>query len=198
MKYNANDFFERYFNIEEMELFKVLDELPELGDGVWLGGGALRRTLVSHELDSDFDFFFSSGKKLKKFREELVASGANKTASNDHQETYTYQIGKKSYIIQLIKIAFYENPEDLIDSFDFTITQLAYDGEYLYCGDYTLWDLGRNRLALHKLTYGVATMRRMIKYTKQGYTACSGTMQSILEAVIENPDVVRSEIQYID
>lgn len=56
---------------------------------------------------------------------------------------------------------------------------------------HSLWELSRNKLALHKLTYGVAPMRKLIKYTNQGFTACAGTMQSILEATVKRPDELR-------
>lgn len=44
--------------------------------------------------------------------------------------------------------------ESLVDTFDFTITQ-PYDGEKLYTGEiHSLWDLSRNKLALHMQTRG--------------------------------------------
>lgn len=95
-------------------------------------------------------------------------------------------------------MGYYTSPESVIDSFDFTITQCAYDGTDFYFGEYTLWDIPRKKLALHKLTYGVATMRRLIKYTDQGFTACAGVMRSILEAVVDNPGVIQSDVKYVD
>ncbi|MFI8625447.1 hypothetical protein ACIGEH_14390 [Bacillus altitudinis] len=41
-------------------------------------------------------------------------------------------------------------------------------------------------------------MRRLIKYTNQVFIACAGTMQSILEEAVKNPDEIKSEIKYID
>lgn len=199
-RYNFKQFLSRFNNnVEDLEIFTVLKELPEIHkDKVWLAGGAIRRTLIGDLLTSDLDFFFKSEDDLKQFRKELIDKGAEEVTKNDHQETYSIQIKNKSYLIQLIKINYYDSVEDVLNSFDFTITQFAYDGKDLICGDYSLWDLARKRLALHKLTYGVATMRRLIKYTNQGYTACAGVMQSILEAVVNNPSVINSDVQYID
>lgn len=59
---------------------------------------------------------------------------------------------------------------------------------------HSLWELSRNKLALHKLTYGVAPMRKLIKYTNQGFTACAGTMQSILEATVKEPDELHQKL----
>lgn len=198
-KDNAVQFLERFTDIESLEFLNVLAELPDLSkEGPWLAGGALRRTLIGMDLDSDFDFFFRDAKQLVKFRVELKASGAKLIRETEHTETFMMKVCGKDRVIQLIKMSYYESPEEVIDSFDFTITQVAYDGTDIYFGAYTLWDLPRKRLALHKLTYGVATMRRMIKYTDQGFTACQGVMRSILEAVVENPGVIQSEVQYVD
>jgi len=199
-QYNFIDFLSRFNNdVENMEILKVMDELPDIKDeGVWLAGGAIRRTLNHDLLDSDFDFFFADQGRLRDYRDKLKSKGAKELHKNDHQETLSIKVGDKTYLIQLVKIGYYKDVAALLDSFDFTITQFAYDGENLYCGDYSLWDLPRKKLALHKLTYGVATMRRMLKYTSQGFTACAGTMKSILEAVVENPEIVQSDVQYID
>jgi hypothetical protein len=199
-KYNFKDFLSRFTNdVDDLEIFKVLDNLPAfITNDMWLAGGAIRRTLLGKELESDFDLFFRSEDTLNRYAKLLLDKGAKKTSETQHQLTYCIDIDSKPRLIQLIKIGYYLSPTEVIDSFDFTITQFALNGTDLYCGKYSLWDLARKRLALHKLTFGVATMRRMIKYTKQDFTACAGVMQSILEAVINDPSVVKSDVQYID
>ncbi|CAL8901955.1 conserved hypothetical protein [Bacillus pumilus] len=201
-KFNFEDFLSRYIDEpEEMEIFDVVNTLKpfQIGVGqVWVAGGAVRKTLLQKEIDSDYDFFFSNNEALVAFKQHVKEEGGKLSSETLHQETYLIDIQNKPRVIQLIKIGFYENVSKLLDTFDFTITQFAYDGESLYAGSHSLWDLSRNRLALHKLTYGVATMRRLIKYTNQGFIACAGTMQSILEEAVKNPDVIKSEIKYID
>ncbi|MDY8046541.1 hypothetical protein UY416_09570 [Paenibacillus polymyxa] len=196
---NAVEFLSRFTEIEDLELLNVLDELPSLSPGgPWLAGGAIRRTLIGMELESDFDFFFKNAEQLSLFRKGIEKIGANKINENEHAETYMKRINGKDRLIQIVKMDFYDSPETLLDSFDFSITQLAYDGTDFYFGKYTLWDLPRKKLTLHKLTYGVATMRRLIKYTQQGFTACAGTMKAILEAVVDNPEVIQSDVKYVD
>lgn len=196
---NAIEFLGRFTDVEELEMLTVLSGLPSLSAaGPWLAGGAIRRTLIGMELESDFDFFFKDADQLVKFRKDIKSSGAKLINENEHAETYMKRIGSKDRLIQLVKMDFYETPEILLDSFDFSITQLAFDGTDLIFGKYTLWDLPRKKLTLHKLTYGVASMRRLIKYTQQGFTACAGTMKSILEAVVANPDVIQSDVKYVD
>ncbi|MFP3367631.1 hypothetical protein R0J93_28775, partial [Pseudoalteromonas sp. SIMBA_148] len=60
-------------------------------------------------------------------------------------------------------------------------------------------DLGRRKLAIHKITYPVATMRRMLKYTTQGFTACAGCMQQIIKDTATSPEAMSQlDIEYVD
>jgi len=59
--------------------------------------------------------------------------------------------------------------------------------------------LGRRKLAVHKISYPVATMRRLLKYTKQGFTACAGCLQSILKETASSPEAMSQlDIEYVD
>lgn len=193
MKYNLLEFLNRSTD-KTPELLEILKEFS-LRDGIWLAGGAIRRQITDENvMGSDFDFFFRSQGLLDEFHGFLSGSGYEKKYQNEHNTTWL----KGDIKVQTIHISFYENPEILIDSFDFTICQLATDGESLFVGEYALWDIARKRLALHKLTYGVSTIRRLIKYARQGYTACPGTLAGILESAVNDPSVIQREVNYID
>lgn len=186
----------------ETTLAKLLRALPALSqDGPWIAGGALRRTLLGKEPESDFDFFFHDEKQLQGFAGELEARGLVKIRETIHHLHYRGKIGDSGLDrdIQCIRFAFYPTAADVIESFDYTICQLAFDGRVLTLGDFTLWDLGRRRLAIHKITYPVATMRRMLKYTSQGFTACAGCMASILTETANKPELLQQiGIAYVD
>jgi hypothetical protein len=100
--------------------------------------------------------------------------------------------------IQAIRHAFYASPEAVINSFDFTICQWVTDGEELVVGEFTLWDTARKRLALHEVTLAVSTLRRVLKYTSQGFTACSGMLTDLLERVARNPEIINAQIISMD
>lgn len=112
--------------------------------------------------------------------------------------TFKVTVGEKTYKVQAIKIGFHGTIEECLGSFDFTICQLAAHKGTLSAGRYTMWDLARKRLALHKLTYGAATVRRLLKYTSQGFTACQGCIVSLLQAVGDDPSVISPDVQYVD
>lgn len=186
----------------ETTLAGILKSLPQLSkDGPWIAGGALRRTLLGKEPESDFDFFFRDAEQLAAFTSALEAAGLSKVRETAHHVHYRGTIGDSGIHrdIQCIRFAFYQNAEAVIDSFDYTICQLAFDGKTLTLGEFTLWDLGRRRLAIHKITYPVATMRRMLKYTSQGFTACAGCMATILTQTASNPEILQQMgVAYVD
>lgn len=207
-------FFARSADVlsEDHELFQALDRLPPVSDvGPWLAGGALRRTLLRQPLASDFDFFFASEGQFNLFCERMKEKGAWQTSKNEHNTTFRLPsvgpkpIGENEFSayqpeieVQAITTRWYDRLEDVLDSFDFTICQFGYDGDRLVCGDYSLWDLGRKRLVPHKITFGTASMRRLLKYTNQGFTICAGGLSNILEQVVAEPEIIRAETQYLD
>lgn len=185
---------------EQLPFFTITALLPSpAATGPWIAGGALRRTLIGMPLDSDVDYFFRDAAQKEAFQEAILASGARIVGQREHATTYEFpREDAGPLIVQAITMAYYPTLEDVLDSFDFTITQFGYDGLALVCGEFSLWDLSRKRLALHKLTFGVSTVRRLIKYAKQGFTACGGVLASILEEVVANPQTVNREVDYVD
>jgi hypothetical protein len=186
---------------DDTRLSKVLAALPSCGfDGPWLAGGALRRTLRGTEPHSDFDFFFRDADQLERFKGCLIDNhGLSVHRETEHHVELRGKIDDEGVIVQCIRFAYYGSPEEVINSFDFTICQFAYDGQMLIAGEYALWDLGRKWLAVHKITYPLSTMRRVLKYTKQGFNACPGALTAILRATTDNPALMETlKIQYLD
>lgn len=202
--YDLVDFLARSSDdkIDDLTLTKVLSGLPSLSkDGPWLAGGSLRRTILGIEPDSDFDFFFRDAAQLAEFGAEIGRRGFYETRKSDHHIEYRGNINGTGMPrdIQCIRLAYYKTAEEVIDSFDFTICQFAFDGTKLTCGEFSLWDLGRKRLALHKLTYPVSSMRRMLKYARQGFRACNGAIATILRETASNPALLAAMgIAYVD
>ena len=185
---------------EETTLSVILADLPELSkQGPWIAGGALRRTLLGQEPESDFDFFFRDADQLEGFVTELVSAGMIKVRETQHHVHYRGRVGGMDRDIQCIRFAFYKSAEEVIESFDYTLCMFAFDGETLTAGEYSLWDLGRGRLAVHKLTYPVASMRRLIKYTSQGFKACKGALSAILQQTARSPALLEQiDVEYVD
>ncbi len=204
-------FLDRH-GLDAKELNTVLAFLPPLSPaGPWLAGGALRRTISGQPLDSDFDFFFASKEQLEEFS-KAIRNEPNIRVLKERQNQNNLQlllelseemgvdkgIFQKNITVQCISIGFYNGIEAVLDSFDFTICQFGFDGQQLYCGDYALWDLARKRVVVNKITYPVASVRRLIKYTGQGFYACAGCLKQILETVVAEPRLIENSTLYID
>lgn len=194
--FNFEEFCERS-GVESSELNRVLSVIR---NGAWIAGGAIRRTLIRQALDSDFDFFFKSQDDMDAWERKLPDT-LTLVKETEHHKHWRGRVGDSDLPIdiQAIRFRFYESAADVIDSFDYTITQFALDGDTLVTTPEALWDLGRRKLAIHKITYPVATMRRMLKYTKQGFSACGGCMASILRETASSPEAMAQlDIQYVD
>lgn len=184
---------------EDIPLHGIVNELPSPAPtGPWIAGGAIRRTLLNEPLASDVDYFFRDEEQATAFAADMEARAAWIISTREQVTTYGIKIDDKTVIVQAITLAYYPTLEAVLDSFDFTITQFGYDGSDLVCGEFSLWDLARKRLALHKLSFGVSTVRRLIKYTRQGFTACGGVLASILEEVVAHPETIHREMTYVD
>ena len=196
LRFNLQEFCERS-GCSTDELNRIMKAVK--GDA-WCAGGAIRRTLINSALDSDFDFFFRSADHLKAWEDSLPKT-LRLVRETDHHKHWrgTVEGSELPIDIQAIKFKFYETAESVIDSFDYTITMFCLDGEDLVTTPYALWDLGRKKLAVHKITYPVATMRRLLKYTRQGFTACGGCLASLLKETAASPEAMgQLDIEYVD
>lgn len=197
-------------SFEETVLHKALQRVPPISvSGPWIAGGAVRRTLEGRKLDSDWDFFFNTQQQLEKFGDDLRVLGGKLVKKNDKNEAWILPAsvpedteGEGKFLpemkIQLIAFQYYESAEKVIDSFDFTICQFAYDGTSIYMGDFSLWDVSRKKLVPHKITYATASVRRLLKYANQGYTVCGGAISELLQQVANTPSIIESSTLYID
>ncbi len=199
-RYDFATFLGRFIDAsEEIPLMKLMEGLPAVSPtGPWIAGGAIRRTLLQEPLSSDVDYFFRDEAQASAFGGNMEVAGGWIISTRDQVTTYGIKVDDKTVIVQAITLAYYPTLEDALDSFDFTITQFGYDGADLVCGQFSLWDLARKRLALHKLSFGVSTVRRLLKYTRQGFTACGGVLASILEEVVAHPETIHREMTYVD
>jgi hypothetical protein len=103
--------------------------------------------------------------------------------------------------VQLIKVSFYADLEAVLGSFDFTLCQLGWEPKTddFICGDTSLYDIANKRIVMNKLQFPVASLRRIIKYTNQGFWACQGAMTEFLTMVQKHDkDVSQETVRYFD
>jgi hypothetical protein len=185
----------------DTEFNQTLSRLPKLSSaGPWVAGGSVRRLFEEKVNDSDFDFFFANAEQMNVFKSALEAGGALLQNTNDKNSTWILPRDKAGpeVKIQIITFQYYSSMQNIVDSFDFTLCQFAFDGSVFEVGDMSLYDVARKQIVPSKLTYAVASVRRLLKYTRQGYTICSGGLAEMLRQVVENPAIIQADIEYID
>ena len=190
----------------------ALGRLPSISQsGPWLAGGSVRRVVARQAQDSDFDFFFKDQVQFDSFCAEMKARGARRSSESEFNVTFLLPpqaakpIGDDKFSkagpelkVQAIRIAFFETLDTTLESFDFSITQFGYDGTDLVFGQWSLFDLASKRLVPGKLTYGTSSLRRIIKYTRQGFTICGGGLADVLEQVVADPSIIQRDVEYVD
>ncbi len=62
---------------------------------------------------------------------------------------------------------------------------LAVDKTHVAYGRWTQKDIRNKKMRVHRITYPLSTMRRVIKYAKKGFYACKGTLVATSEALTD-------------
>lgn len=181
---SVKDFDSRF---DTKELYTILTGLPKVSGDCYLCSGAIRRTILKQPLeDGDFDFFFRNEESLKNFKGLIQNIESEK--DNELNISLSVKINDKSYKVQLIKL-YNEKIEDLLASFDYTLCQTAFDGLNYYFGDFTIKDIIEKRIIVNKITYPISSMRRLFKYTKQGFWMCPQQIEKFLTETRNNTEL---------
>lgn len=218
------DYFKEVYGTDSNELESVYDLLVDIDNSKvktpFIAGGAVRRTIQGLPLDTDIDLFFVSESHMKEYFElfkekhgemviedSIVENANNITLEIDTSkfDTMDENLDREDYYlrdkykIQLITI-YAKDMESTLKRFDFTISQFGYDGEYLYVGELSLYDLERKRLNFNVISRSnpVVTFRRILKYSQQGYYACSGLLSTFMKEYQNHPELLQSDVVYID
>jgi hypothetical protein len=94
------------------------------------------------------------------------------------------KINYKGYKFDLVKKLF-NNPQECIDAFDFTICCVAVDKNKTYINKTFFMDLAKRALVINTIPYPLSTLWRMQKYIKKGHTICQNGLMKIAIAVGE-------------
>lgn len=165
-------------------LDSVIKDLPE---GCWIAGGCMRSFLVG-EKAKDIDIFTAEPDRVIEFL--ASKEGFKKTFGNDFFQNFKH----KDLTYQVIKKYVYQNPQDTIDSFDFTLISAAYSKEGFISHERFYLDNAQKRLVIHNLPLPLSTLKRSLKYTSRGYRLCPVSLSRLARAINElkidweNPD----------
>jgi len=173
---------ENKFDVEKTISFfqnEILLKLPtDIRDKVAIAGGSIRDKLLNVKI-KDYDVFVQDKDTEQKLMEFFNNNGKEGRV-NDYLANYTYE---KKWI-QIVRGKYYNmKTTELIDSFDYTICMAMITTDGIKVGEHFFEDLKNKRLRINKITYPLATLERLQKYIKKGFTACNGTLLEIVKAI---------------
>jgi hypothetical protein len=176
-------------------LTKFAESLPT---GACIAGGSVMSALLNETTATDIDIFFTSAHAF-----EVVYTMLSNTSSGsalfsgystdtklddvktDNNIRFIKFTNKDTNYkpIQLIKMVWFDSPDHVIDSFDFTVTQFALHKNDLIFNPIAFADLYRKRLVINRIQHPTTTLRRLIKYTNKGYYADQRMLLQIAEKI---------------
>lgn len=201
-----------------------------LPDGAYIAGGFMTSLMTGEQTAQDVDLFFTSEKALWETMALLFDDSGGLGNFDDPEAWFWRQydtdenralfedlklhpsmITPLRFIkfehkdgklpLQLIKIAYYEDPTHIIDSFDLTLAQFAADRHHVYANPLSYYDVVNKRIVLHRMQFPSSTMRRIIKYTSKGFYACPGSLANIatqIQKFIGQDDLILNSVVYVD
>lgn len=164
----------------DSELYYITDCLEAIGIkinslGPWIAGGSVMKTYLGEPLDTDIDIFFNGTEQFLK-AEASMKKNATLVKDTTFSKTYDFTIehkGKESKkTVQLIQFIFKEKASEIIDTFDLSVSQIAFDGERIVACDGVLEDIKNKhiRVNVDKISQPGSTLKRFVKYASRGYS----------------------------
>ncbi len=157
---------------------------------IFLGGGYLR-AIVAQETVNDIDLFVKSEKDA-----ELLAFKLAKDKNDIFKTDNAYTV-KGKMPIQIIHRWLFEKPEDVSNSFDFTIccAVMFFDGKFdSFCDERFYTDLASKRLVYRNPIRNEdagGSMLRVLKYYQRGYRIPLDSLSDVIARLISVIDITK-------
>lgn len=174
------------------------------GHNGYIAGGCFKN-IFKNEKAKDVDVFFENEADFESAK-ELFDENEDYTEIYENENAVGYYDTKKKVSIDLVKSKFH-SPDEMISSFDFTITKFALYKEEVESEDGFLSEkevsrkeelkvvyhedffqhLTLNRLVIDgeigSIQFPLNTFDRILRYSKYGYAPCTGTKTKIVRAI---------------
>jgi hypothetical protein len=160
---------------------------PDMKNGPWIAGGAALRWWQGQPVgDSDIDVFCANAKQAADIVERIKEYGRwTRKFESDNAITLGYWSKKdvsKIWTIQIIKRRYFNNLQEVIDSFDMTVCEIGTGGNEWLLNKHTAKDIRERNLRM-KHPLQPDALKRLVKYWTYGYRPVEG----VLEDVQNNP-----------
>ena len=168
------------------QLQDVLGLLPPVNikTGPWIAGGCARRLLQGKSLEeADIDLFFKNTASWNEFCDHIEKQDIELVVKTDRAKTFKIN----GIQVQCINRRHYLSLEEVFKDFDFSVCQIATDGNQLACTAQAHKDIMDNvlRPAPNGKTAKRTLVPRMIKYTGYGFKPEPGFFELVVKSGLD-------------
>lgn len=160
--------------IPEQDTFGPFLIRPDMVNGPWIAGGAVRGWMKGNPVKSDIDVYFRTEFQFRFLMQRLSKNGFGEHFSSTNAITMKSDEldGKRKSVVQLIRKDYHETVDSILDTFDFAQCQLITDGLNVYGSP--AWD----NEALEVVQFKEDTiLKRFVKYYAYGHSVKPGTLK---------------------
>lgn len=201
--YNLKEFLkETGHDVGNIPIVNICNYLDTIGitinpAGPWIAGGAMLKTLTGQPLTSDIDIFFSSEQSFNNAADKLLIHGDDiKSTSLSKTFKCSIKLDRQTddYIIQLVKFIFKPRATEVIDTFDLSVCQIAFDGDRIVAPESSIEDILNKRCMINvdKITMPGSTLSRIVKYAVNGFKINDKNLQEFADRFMPREKEVKS------
>lgn len=169
---------------DDWEAVSIIE--PDAAKGPWIAGGAALRWYQGLAVgENDIDVFCANREQVDNLVEQVKSYGRYSVKFDSDNATTLSHWNKDSdhqWTIQIIKRRYYNNLQEVIDSFDMTVCEIGTCGNEWLLNKYTARDIREHNLRM-KQPLQPDALKRLTKYWTYGYRPVPG----LIEAVQNNP-----------
>jgi hypothetical protein len=162
---------------------------------VIVAGGTITSLFTNHDIN-DIDVYFRSKEELGDFLKEEM-EGTWIIAHTDKALLFRYE----KIEVQAIYFKYFANPQEIFDTFDFTVCMGAFDfstEEFVLHNDFIKHNSQRILKFNQETAYPIVSALRVDKYKKKGYTISKSEfiriMLTILKSEIKDYKTLKEQI----
>lgn len=172
--------------------FPLIDTILD-NYGVVLAGGALR-DLINGDTPKDWDFFFLNEGAFHKSLQHLRNIAEHTAILYDltpviRSTHYTKTVETDRLNIQFIHKKFYDSINDVVDSFDFNVCQVALTTEVFCITPETHDSITRKEVEVNVLPNPVDSLNRLLRLRKKGYIVKKAYRQIVSKLYHDRDDI---------
>jgi hypothetical protein len=173
------------FDFEKNKLYDYLyEELLDLFKrfNVFVAGGCITSLFCNREIN-DIDIYFRTQSNLTNFIRELYELKDKWIVANTKKSTLFKLNNNK--LVQIIHIKYFNNPDEIFDTFDFTACMGCFDfssEEFVLHPDFLKHNAQRRLIFNANTMFPIVSALRIQKYEDKGYTISKAEYLKILLA----------------